>query len=633
MPKLAVASAHPALRSLTGGNGGVRLHDDETTDLRRLLLELRSDLPPERGPARESDRARFAEALAALGELAITTEDLELLFGAACELVVETLAVDAVALFEETRQPGQLTLHTGAGTLAEATGSAVDGGADTQAGFALAQRGSTATADARAAWAQDAFLARHGLVAAALAVLPGYVGPRALLGAYAVRRRAFAPDEVRFLEAAAGSLSAAMERRRAERERADLQARLALADRLVSVGTLAAGVAHELNNPLAYVNANLTFLGEQVAHLTALLPASARADRDVADALEQLVEAARDAREGAERMRVIVRDLKTLSRADDGKVGPLELGPVVETCVNVAWNEIKHRAQLVRDLQPTPVVRGSEARLGQVLLNLLVNAAQAVPEGCPDAHRIRVRTGLHPDGRVVIEVSDTGCGIAPEHLPRIFDPFYTTKPPGVGTGLGLSICHGIVSGMKGEIEVESAPGKGSTFRVLLPAMVHEPSDDGQVEAPRRATPTARSRILVVDDEPLVGTVLQRTLGVEHELVVCESARAALERIERGERFDLIFSDLLMPDLTGMDLHRELTAVAPTLAARMVFLSGGACTDAARAFLDQPGREYIEKPFELETLRRVIAAHLGEARDAGRAGACCAPCGPAVVSRA
>ena len=311
-------------------------------------------------------------------------------------------------------------------------------------------------------------------------------------------------------------------------------------------------------------------------------------------------------------MRVIVRDLKTLSRADDGKIGPLELGPVVETCVNVAWNEIKHRAQLVRDLKETPVIRGSEARLGQVLLNLLVNAAQAVPEGNPDGHTIRVSTGVRPDGMVFVEVSDTGCGILPEHRPRIFDPFYTTKPPGVGTGLGLSICHGIVTGMKGEIEVESTPGKGTTFRVLIPAMVHEPGDDGHVEAPRRASRTARSRILVVDDEPLVGTVLQRTLAGEHDVVVCSSAREALERIEQGEQFDLIFSDLAMPDLTGMDLHRELCAVAPTMAARMVFLSGGACTDAARAFLAMPGREYVEKPFELETLRGVIAAHLAGA---------------------
>jgi signal transduction histidine kinase/ActR/RegA family two-component response regulator len=611
MSKLSLASAHSTLRALT--QGGLESSDlrDEALALRQLLLELRADLPSEREPGRESNRARFAEALAALGELAITTEDVDLLCGAACDLTRETLDVDAVALLEE-RPDGSLVAQATNGTLSELTGQVISSGPGTQAGFALAQRASTATADARAAWGKDPFLAQYSVVAAALAVLPGFAAPRALLGAYGHRRRSFAPDEVRFLEAAASSISAALGRRRAERERLELHSRLAIADRLVSVGTLAAGVAHELNNPLAYVNANLSFLAEQVKQLMSLVPSEARGEA-VSETLTQIEDAARDARDGVERMCLIVRDLKTLSRADDGKVGPVDLVPVVETCLNVAQNEIKHRATLVRDLGATPAVRGSEARLGQVILNLLINAAQAIPEGHPERHQIHVRSGLEPDGAVFVSVEDTGCGIDPEQRARIFDPFFTTKPPGVGTGLGLSICHGIVSTLGGRIDVESAPGLGSTFKVVLPAMTREPADDehGPPGGPTRAAAAPRPRILVVDDEPLVRTVIQRTLGSRHEVVACGSVDEALERVRRGEEFHLVLSDLLMPERTGMDLFHELEHLAPALAARMVFLSGGACTEQTREFLERPGRECVEKPFQLESFRALVARRLAE----------------------
>jgi signal transduction histidine kinase/CheY-like chemotaxis protein len=391
-----------------------------------------------------------------------------------------------------------------------------------------------------------------------------------------------------------------------------LRAKLALADRMVSVGTLAAGVAHELNNPLAYVNANVTFLAEQVVHLQALLPPSARADAEVADVLAQLGEAARDARDGVDRMRVIVRDLRTLSRADDASVGPVDLGPMLDSCINVAWSELKHRARVVKDVQHLPTVRGNAGRLGQIFLNLLVNAAQAMPEGQAELHEIRVTARPLGADRVVVEVADDGCGIPPEHLPRIFQPFFTTKPPGVGTGLGLSVVRGIVSAMRGEIEVESTVGRGSTFRVVLPVAGQEPADapHDQGGAARPGAPAVpRARLLVVDDEPLVGAVLERTLGEEHEVVVCGGAREALDRLARGETFDLVLSDLLMPDLTGMDLHAELSRTHPDLTRRMVFLTGGACTEAARAFLARPGMEWVEKPFDLESIRQVIARRL------------------------
>ncbi|HLM75125.1 MAG TPA: ATP-binding protein, partial [Polyangiaceae bacterium] len=211
------------------------------------------------------------------------------------------------------------------------------------------------------------------------------------------------------------------------------EARLFVADRMASLGTMAAGVAHEINNPLSYVMANvshvLTELGRRAA--------------DAPDAYRDALEALDEALEGVERIRRIVADLKTFSRPDDDGAVTLDVRRVLDSCANMAQNEIKHRAKLVKEYAVTPPVRGSDARLGQVFLNLLVNAAQAIPMGHASENEIRLKTRVREGGRVVIEVTDTGPGIPPEVLPKIFDPFFTTKPVGEGTGLGLSICHAI----------------------------------------------------------------------------------------------------------------------------------------------------------------------------------------------
>ncbi len=394
-------------------------------------------------------------------------------------------------------------------------------------------------------------------------------------------------------------------------ERTQMQARLALADRMSSVGTLAAGVAHELNNPLAYVVANLAFLDE------ALSPRRGGAAGGVANAAE-VQEALREAREGAERMRVIVRDLHTFSRRDDEREGPVELASLLESCVNMAWNEIRHRAELVRDLAPVPPVSGSAARLGQVFLNLLVNAAQAIPEGHRDRNEIRLVARPGGDGRVAVEVRDTGGGIPPENLPRIFDPFFTTRMQRGGTGLGLFICHNIVSSLGGEIAVESQVGRGSTFRVLLPT-----AEDAGAAAPapeRLGGAGQRGRILVVDDEPLVASAIRRALDREHDVTVFSDARPALARIAAGARFDLLLCDLLMPEMSGIEFHEEIRRLDPTLARQTLFLTGGAFTDQARAFLEREGVRHLEKPFSLEVLRETVRARLAGDRslpDPGR----------------
>jgi PAS domain S-box-containing protein len=376
-------------------------------------------------------------------------------------------------------------------------------------------------------------------------------------------------------------------------EQKRLQAQLMVSDRLISIGALAAGVAHEINNPLAAVMANIELVTRQIAQL------------DTNPVLEETRAMLSDAREGAVRVQRIVGDLKLFSRAEDVQMAPVDVKDVLESTLRMAWNEVRHRAKLVRRYQDVPTVMGNSSRLGQVFLNLLVNAAQAIPEGRADDHEIRVGTSTDDRGRAVIEIEDTGVGMKPETLRQIFDPFFTTKPAGVGVGLGLSICQRLVNAMGGEISAESSFGKGSLFRVVLP-----PSE--QVVRPTDPAPpihegpaTRRGRILVVDDERMIGTVVRRMLGKEHEVVVTTSAEEALGHIGSGERFDLILCDLMMPVLTGMDFYHRLSEMDSAQAARVVFLTGGAFTPKARAFLDEVENARLEKPFDVYRLRTLV----------------------------
>jgi CheY-like chemotaxis protein/anti-sigma regulatory factor (Ser/Thr protein kinase) len=277
---------------------------------------------------------------------------------------------------------------------------------------------------------------------------------------------------------------------------------------------------------------------------------------------------------------------------------------VIEATLNMAWNEIRHRARLVKDYGSVPPVQANEARLGQIVLNLLLNAAHAIPEGSATSNEIRILTRLEGD-RVVLEVRDTGSGIEPDALTHIFEPFFTTKAIGVGTGLGLSISHGIVASLGGRIEVDSEPGKGTTFRVFLPiAAVAAP------EPPPPTPPQAKlaARVLVIDDDLLLLKTLTRILGSEFEIVAVPSAREAFARIGE-DSFDVILCDLMMPEMTGMDLHAVLARAAPDEAEKMIFLTGGTFTPRAQEFLDAVPNLRLDKPFDAKQLRAIIRDHV------------------------
>jgi PAS domain S-box-containing protein len=382
------------------------------------------------------------------------------------------------------------------------------------------------------------------------------------------------------------------------REREEKSRRqLFLAERMASVGTLAAGAAHEINNPLGYVITNLDVAIEEIQTLTGRLAPSR---------LDELAEMLRDARNGAERVRQIVRGLKTFSRNEEEPHTALELRPILELAANMAANEIRHRARLVTHFGAVPLVEVDGARLGQVFLNLLINAAQALPDGQSDTNEIRITTSTDTAGRAIVEVEDTGHGIPASVLSRVFDPFFTTKPVGIGTGLGLSISQNIVKGFGGEITIQSKEGSGTIFRVSLPPSVVQ---DLPRERSRSVRPPAGgiAEVLVVDDEPDLGKAFKRLLR-GHSLTLVTRAQAALDLLAAGKTFDIIFSDLMMPEMSGMDFHEEALRRFPGAAERMVFVTGGAFTPAAIAFLARVPNERIEKPFEPGTVRELVRAY-------------------------
>jgi PAS domain S-box-containing protein len=372
----------------------------------------------------------------------------------------------------------------------------------------------------------------------------------------------------------------------------ELRLQLLRADRLAAVGTLAAGTAHEINNPLVYVVGNAEVLQQELQRLEPMLPAGE---------LDLAKEVVSEISTGGDRVRRIVKDLMSLSREKSTDESAVDVRKVLESVLVMSATQLRHRATVVRELAAVPLVFASEVRLSQVFLNLVVNAAQAIPEGRVAENEVRVKT-LTDGDMVIVEITDTGTGMDAVTRDRIFDPFFTTKEVGKGTGLGLSISHGIITTLGGRIDVESEIGKGSTFRIVLPAMAPKPEQ--AAPTPARIEATDPRRILLVDDEPLVARNLARMLA-PHHVEVAHNGREALERWAAAP-YDLVLCDLMMPDVTGMEVYTQIVASDPTAAGRFLFMTGGAFTDKARDFLDKVPIRCLEKPISKADLHGAVA---------------------------
>lgn len=396
------------------------------------------------------------------------------------------------------------------------------------------------------------------------------------------------------------------EARETEAQLAEARIRTTLerADRMSSIGLLAAGMAHEVNNPLTYLSANLSFAQQVIERRDGT---ETRGDDGA------IVDALTDAQDAVERIRRIVADLKLYARPEDELEAEREAcrpEDIVSAALKLARHELQHRATVEVSHADPPPVFGSEARLVQVLLNLLVNAAQAIPPGAASEHRVEVSTGRGEDGCAWIRVRDTGPGIPEAILLRVKEPFFTTKALGVGTGLGLSVCDGIIAQLGGRLEIESVVGEGTSITIRLAAA------ERVAAAPaRRVDPVSEGmpgRILVVDDEPLVRRALRRLLR-KHEVVEAESGAEALEILSKDLGFDAILSDVMMPDVTGVDLYKEVCERFPSFRERFVFMTGGAFDVHVRELFAEVSLPVVSKPFRSAEVHGTLAPLIAHAR--------------------
>jgi len=418
-----------------------------------------------------------------------------------------------------------------------------------------------------------------------------------------------------------GEITAAIEMVEDITEFRQMQTQVAQSDRLASMGMLAAGVAHEINNPLSYVLYNLESLTEDLPEvfdamrglqarlsdyygLSTLQAAVGENLRKMNQSvLSDIRDRFSDALDGTRRIRDIVKGLGAFSRVEEDNLVSVSLIDVIEIAANMAFNEIKYRARLIKHYSKVPNVMASEGRLSQVFLNLFINAAHAIDEGDVENNSIEVRTWAEDDA-VFVNVRDTGNGIAPEYLDKLFEPFFTTKKIGLGSGLGLAISKNIVESYKGSIQVRSELGKGTTFTIRLPAYL-EPSVSTDAVSVTPFDSAVRGRILIVDDEEKIRDVVARMLR-RYATVKATNGAEARRILQNDQNFDLILCDMMMSDVSGMDLHEWLAKDNPRLAQQFVFITGGAFTSRASAYLDTVDNIWIEKPFDATNFRTLVA---------------------------
>lgn len=414
-------------------------------------------------------------------------------------------------------------------------------------------------------------------------------------------RRASIGDGTHLLDGLAIGLNMLSEevQRRHQREQA-IQQQWVQNERLIAVGQLAAGIAHELNNPAAFVLTNLAVLQRALTRLEGTV-----SDRPEARMLvRESLDLTRDNITGIQRMVAMVRDLGGFSKPDGEQQLPVAFDDVIADACALVRAEFTYRATLEVEGNNNLRVSGDRPRLTQVMTNLLLNAAQAIPEGAPASNRVIVASQI-VDGWGVVTVRDTGGGMSPDAQARLFEPFFTTKPRERGTGLGLPISAEIARHHGGQLRlVETSPG-GTTFELRLPLAA--PSEIAPVVdagAPTTEAP-ARLRVLVIDDERFLLESYARFFAGSYDVDAALGGKEALARLASDERWDAILCDLMMPQVDGMGVYDWVCDHRPELADRMLFCTGGAFTPRSTAFVKRMGHRILEKPVALDELMAAI----------------------------
>ncbi len=378
-------------------------------------------------------------------------------------------------------------------------------------------------------------------------------------------------------------------------QRTEIQARMVRSERAASMGSLAAGMAHEINNPLTYVLGNLELLQ---GYLSADQSESTNSNRQESQLMIS------EAIEGAYRVASLVRDLKTFSHTSEQDTARVDLARTIDRAAKMTSNEIRHRAELEIDCPGDVWVLGNQGRILQVMINLLTNAAHSIEPGASETNAIRISVSER-EGRILLEVSDTGAGIDPDLIDRIFEPFVTSKAVGFGMGIGLSITRNVLQAMGGTIEIKYSSPQGTAFVVTLEPF-DEDTSNSELEKPSpgsRVERKGRLSVLIVDDEELVLRSLAASLA-HHDVVVEIDGREAIRRVVEGD-FDIVICDLMMPKMTGMDIHAELLRQCPDEAHKMLFMTGGVFVKEAEDFLSSVGGRWVEKPINFGELEEKI----------------------------
>ncbi|MBN2342792.1 MAG: GAF domain-containing protein [Deltaproteobacteria bacterium] len=438
---------------------------------------------------------------------------------------------------------------------------------------------------------------------------------------FAQKTGGFTSRDVRIAAAFGDLIALVLRRHIAEEKSHKLQAAITQSDRLSSMGRLAAGICHELNNPLSYTcysfDSIIEDLNEIKSAAEALRAHKGQAPPECCKILDHLSSCVLDddiqkrlhlAQEGLFRIKEITNSLSAFSLSEREEIRPVFLESAIEAAINLALYEIKYRAKLVREFNAVPTILASPGRLAQCILNLLLNAAEAISPGGVNNNTITIRT-FAKDNRACLQVTDTGAGISPANISKIYDPFFTTKDA-TGAGLGLATCKNIVTELEGNIAIESTLEEGTTVTLLFPIHKEKITRFVEQKLDEMEFPPVSGRILLIDDEEGIRIALKRILRT-YTIVESSSGKDAIELLTHDADFDLILCDLMMPNTSGIDVHKWLSEHIPQLAADVMFMTGGIFTDNAKKYLQHIDNVLIDKPFNRKFVQQIVNSHLAE----------------------